>query len=216
MPQKKVNKKKNDSGLIFGLIGVIGLGIYALMSGTETAFGGTTKYINNETGQISKYYNISDVTKSATASKLNYAPQFAPPGNIWTNAALLATVLLDKIKENLPGMLVINSWYRSPFINTEVGGVDDSYHLYALAVDLDYYSNGVKRNDILIGEIVKILGVGNWNELILEYGNESNPNAVHLAWDDLPASQQKGEIFFKNDSGQYLARSKDWIQSKFA
>jgi zinc D-Ala-D-Ala carboxypeptidase len=44
-------------------------------------------------------------------------------------------VKLEKVRALLDCPLIVNSWYRSPELNSAVGGVKNSDHLTGLAVD---------------------------------------------------------------------------------
>jgi len=205
--QKNQNKKKSKGSLL--LLGAFLTGGLILASKKKSS--SPWAYINPATGQISKYYTMQDVTKSATATALNYQPQFNPPEQIWLNAAYVATMLLDPLKEMLPGKIIINSWYRDPYINEQVGGVPNSIHMDGTALDLDYYENGVRNNNKLVAAIRDILKF-KWNELILEKGPETNPDTVHIALEEL---NNIGEIFYKNSLNSFLAKSKDWLNFNF-
>lgn len=51
------------------------------------------------------------------------------------NVYLLAKVL-DEIREEFGSPIKVNSGFRTPYVNCEVNGVSDSYHLYGRAADI--------------------------------------------------------------------------------
>ena len=57
------------------------------------------------------------------------------PDSLVNNATHLAEDILEPLRVLL-GPLHINSWYRSPAVNSAVGGEEKSYHLDALAADV--------------------------------------------------------------------------------
>jgi hypothetical protein len=77
---------------------------------------------------------------------------------------------LQKVRNQIGRPFIINSWYRPPAINQDVGGVSNSQHLYGKAVDLQVpgYSGRRIANAIMLS----------WNGGIGIYS--SIPDIVHL------------------------------------
>lgn len=179
---------------------------------------------NMATGQIGKKFNIKQVTKSDTASNLNYTEQFNPPESIYKNASQLALAFMDKLQmlaDSNNWTLGITSWYRSPYINTVVSGAGNSWHKTGQAVDIYLKDNvdGDNLNRTLVKAIMLTLE-GNWNELILEGGilqpsSNNNykllPTIIHIAF--VPG-QNKGEIFTEQNK-VYTPHTMEWLEENF-
>lgn len=92
---------------------------------------------------------------------------------------------LDRVRESVGFPLIINSGYRSPDYNSQVGGVKNSSHIKGLAVDISAITYGMK-NDIAkaaINEGITRIGWGNsfihldiddnkTQNIVWGYGNE--------------------------------------------
>ena len=120
------------------------------------------------------------VTASWAALEYGYWEQFTPPPRIYRNAKRIAQAIYEPLYQALPGQMIINSWYRSPRVNTSVGGSKNSDHLEANAIDIRYHVNGQMRNDILSQEVIR-LGLP-FKQMILENGTYNRPEWVHLSY----------------------------------
>ncbi len=148
----------------------------------------------------SRYYTLDDLTVSSTAESVGMWEQFEkPPSYILKNANMIAREILDPLVEYLGYIPGINSWYRIPELNDLVGGVPDSYHLDALALDLD------ASDPLEIAQAVLELGLP-FTELILEYGSPSNPSYIHLAY----TGENERELLFYNGSS-YTPLSESYV-----
>ena len=71
----------------------------------------------------------------------------------------------------------VNSFYRSPKLNTEVRGSFRSSHLSGQAIDIS--TLGKKSNGELFDYIKENL---DFDQLIWEFGNEESPKWIHLSF----------------------------------
>lgn len=72
---------------------------------------------------------------------------------------------LQKLRDIIGKPLVINSAYRSPSHNKEVGGSPNSQHLFGIAFDISL--EGHNRDDITaVAEHVGFIGIGQYNHFI--------------------------------------------------
>lgn len=83
----------------------------------------------------SKHFTIEDVTRTSHATPTSDPEQYAPPKEAIKNANYLAKVFLDPLADRIE--ISVGSWFRNPRINAIVGGVIDSEHLRARAVDIN-------------------------------------------------------------------------------
>ena len=84
------------------------------------------------------------------------------------NIEALVTEVLDPVRERLGRPIVVNSGYRCPKHNKEVGGVPNSQHMKGEAADIRCDNNK---------ELVRLLTEqGKYDQLIIY------PGFVHVSW----------------------------------
>jgi zinc D-Ala-D-Ala carboxypeptidase len=104
---------------------------------------------------ISEEFKLSDYTHSDTATAKGFDENFTPPQEIIDNLQLLhENIVVPLLQILTEGNLLITSGYRCERLNTAVGGVSNSEHMKGMAVDLNYFADGVK-NDKVIWDAVK-------------------------------------------------------------
>lgn len=89
-----------------------------------------------------KYFSIEELTKSATAKRLGI--DNTPSDNIKKNLTLFINTVLDPIREDWGGPIIVSSGYRCPELNAKVGGAKTSGHLYGYCADLQV-KGGMKK-----------------------------------------------------------------------
>ena len=81
-----------------------------------------------------KYFSIEELAKSATAERL--AIDNTPPRAAQRMLTILVEQLLDPIRRRYGAPIIVTSGYRSPALNTAVGGVANSHHIVGCAADI--------------------------------------------------------------------------------
>ncbi len=81
-----------------------------------------------------KYFTIHELTHSDTAHQKGI--DNTPPPTIKVKLTSLINNLLDPIRETWGGPIYVNSGYRCPKLNEEVGGVPSSQHQKGEAADI--------------------------------------------------------------------------------
>lgn len=81
-----------------------------------------------------KYFTIGELTRSATASRLNI--DNTPPPEAAAALIRLTESLLDPVRELRGGPLTVTSGYRCPALNRAVGGARNSHHMHGMAADI--------------------------------------------------------------------------------
>ena len=89
-----------------------------------------------------KYFSIEELTKSATAKRLGI--DNTPSDNIKKNLTLFINTVLDPIREDWGGPIIVSSGYRCPELNRAVGGAKTSGHQYGYCADLQV-KGGMKK-----------------------------------------------------------------------
>ena len=81
-----------------------------------------------------KYFNMNELTHSATAVSLGIDNTI--PKECKANIETLVHCVLDPVREAWGLPIRVTSGYRSPELNEEVNGVEDSYHMDGCAADI--------------------------------------------------------------------------------
>jgi zinc D-Ala-D-Ala carboxypeptidase len=103
-------------------------------------------------------------------------------------------VKLEKVRALLDCPLIVNSWYRSPELNSAVGGVKNSDHLTGCAVDFVAPAYGTPTQVAMtLKESGMLLG---FKQLILEH------SWVHISF-PIPGVSPKLEVLSLLQSGGY-------------
>ena len=89
-----------------------------------------------------KYFSIAELTQSATAKRLGI--DNTPPDSIKKNLTLFIEKVLDPIREDWGGPIIVSSGYRCPELNAKVGGAKTSGHQYGYCADLQV-KGGMKK-----------------------------------------------------------------------
>ena len=125
---------------------------------------------------ISPHISEKEATKSVTALRLGI--DNTPNGNVIGNMRLLAHWIFEPLREWVGGPIKINSFYRSKALNEAIGGSTSSQHCQGRAMDIDDIY-GHKTNAEMFYWIKENL---NFDQMIWEFGNEENPDWVHISY----------------------------------
>ena len=126
--------------------------------------------------KISEHITLREATKSNTALRLNInnIPNDYQTGNM----VAIAINLFEPLRKWVGGAIRINSFYRSEKLNQAIGGSSRSQHCQGRALDIDD-NFGHKTNAEMFEYIRKNL---NYDQMIWEFGNDANPDWVHISY----------------------------------
>ena len=128
---------------------------------------------------ISKHITYDEATASSKAKDLKINND--PNSKQLTNMKLLAENIFEKVREHFDTPIYISSFFRSSKLNTNLKGSSTSQHCAnvgaAMDIDADVYK-GVTNSDIF-NYILENL---NFDQLIWEFGNDENPDWVHVSY----------------------------------
>ena len=143
--------------------------------------------------RISKNFSLSEMVKSATAVRLNV--DNSPNSVHLVNLTHLAIHILQPVRDQF-GVITINSGYRSPALNSKVGGSKTSQHCNGQAADFESFST---PNPDLAKWISKNL---EFDQLILEFYDGKDPNSgwIHCSY-NLMGNRKKIMTALKTKSG---------------
>lgn len=127
--------------------------------------------------QLSKNLALAEVMRSETAKRKGIS-NMPTPEHI-ENFKLLAEKVFQPIREHFGVPIYISSGYRSKALNTAIGGSLTSQHCSGEAIDIDMDGTSV-TNAQIFNYIKDNLS---FDQLIWEFGTDSNPNWVHVSYE---------------------------------
>jgi len=129
--------------------------------------------------QISKHLSLAEVSRSETAKRKGI--NNTPSGEHLENFKKLAENIFEPIREHFAVPIHISSGYRSKELNASIGGASSSQHCQgeAIDIDMDGSSSGVSNADVF----KYIKDHLNFDQLIWEFGSDSNPDWVHVSYE---------------------------------
>tara|TARA_X000001388_G_C2196427_1_gene109536 strand:+ start:411 stop:872 length:462 start_codon:yes stop_codon:yes gene_type:complete len=125
---------------------------------------------------ISNHISYKEGTLSNTATRRNI--DNIPDDYQLANMNAVALNIFEPLREWVGGPIKINSFFRSPDLNTAIGGSSRSQHCEGRAIDIDD-TFGNKTNAEMYNYIKENL---NFDQLIWEFGNDTNPDWVHVSY----------------------------------
>jgi|TARA_R110001606_G_scaffold267189_2_gene416091 hypothetical protein len=125
---------------------------------------------------ISKHISYKEGVYSRTATRLNIDNN--PDDRQILNMCLIADEVFEPLRMWVGGPIKINSFFRSPELNTAIGGSTKSQHCQGQAIDLDD-TFGRATNAEMYEFIKKHL---DFDQMIWEFGDDDNPDWVHVSY----------------------------------
>lgn len=136
--------------------------------------------------KISKHLSLAEVIRSESAKRAGIL-NMPTPEHI-ENFKLLAENIFEPIREHFGVPIRISSGYRSKELNAKIGGSATSQHCKGQAIDIDMEggTNSVTNADVFY----YIKDNLPFDQLIWEFGNDTNPDWVHVSYN----VKQRGEV----------------------
>ena len=126
--------------------------------------------------RISEHISLKEGIKSHTATRLGI--DNSPSELDLIRMQTVAEKVFEPLREWVGGPIAINSFYRSPKLNSAIGGSTSSQHCIGCALDLDD-NYGYKTNAEMFDYIKNNL---DYDQMIWEFGTDENPNWVHVSY----------------------------------
>lgn len=147
--------------------------------------------------QISKHLSFEECTHSDTADKLGITNN-NPNLSVVKNMQSLAENVFEPIREHFNVPIHVSSVFRSLNLNQAIKGSITSQHCSGQAMDIDMGNNKAPSNKQIFDYIKKNL---KFDQLIWEFGNDKNPDWVHVSFSD---TKNRGQILRakKNEFGK--------------
>ena len=126
--------------------------------------------------KLSENFSLSELTKSQTAERKGIDNTPSPEHQ--ENLRLLCEAVLQPVREHFGRVVTVTSGYRSPELCIAIGSKTTSQHAKGQAADFEIFGVSNKALADYINETL------HYDQLILEYWNESDPNSgwVHCSF----------------------------------
>lgn len=148
---------------------------------------------------ISKHVSYKEGVYSNTATRRGI--DNTPNDEQLNNMELVANEVFEPLRDWVDGPIKINSFFRSPDLNTAIGGSSKSQHCKGQAIDIDDVFNRATNAEMY--HFIK--DNLDFDQIIWEFGNDDNPDWVHVSYvseEDnrrrcLRAYREKGKTKYK-------------------
>jgi zinc D-Ala-D-Ala carboxypeptidase len=134
--------------------------------------------------KISNHVSYKEGVKSNTATRLGI--DNTPSAYELSNMGILCDHIFEPLRQWVGGPIKINSFFRCEELNRAIGGSSRSQHCQGRAIDLDD-TFGHKTNAEMFQYIRENL---NFDQIIWEFGDETNPDWVHVSF--ISESENRG------------------------
>ena len=125
---------------------------------------------------ISEHISYKEGVYSRTATRLDIDNE--PNDEQMNNMCLIAQEVFEPLRMWVGGPIKINSFFRSPKLNKAIGGSTKSQHCHGQAIDIDD-TFGRATNAEMYDFIKEHL---DFDQMIWEFGDEDNPDWVHVSY----------------------------------
>ena len=135
--------------------------------------------------RISEHLSLKEAIKSNTATRLQIKNE--PRELDLVRMALIAEEVFEPLREWVGGPIKVNSFYRSPELNSAIGGSKNSQHCIGCALDIDD-TFGHKTNAQMFDYIKNNL---DFDQMIWEFGDDDNCDWVHVSYVSEDANRRR-------------------------
>ena len=161
------------------------------------------------TNKISKHISYKEGTYSQTA--LRRGLDNTPNEEQLKCMKEVAENLFEPLREWVGGPIKINSFFRGEPVNTAIGGSKYSQHMKGQAIDIDDTFRH-KTNAEMYHYIKDNL---DFDQMIWEFGDDKNPNWVHISWvSHRPNRKQEVIAIKKNGKTKYVKDIEEYLNNK--
>ena len=125
---------------------------------------------------ISEHISYKESANSITAIRRGI--DNTPIDEQLSNMELIAEKVFEPLRKWVGGPIKINSFFRSVKLNKAIGGSNKSQHCKGQAIDIDD-TFGVVANSDMYNYIKNNL---DFDQMIWEFGDDEEPNWVHVSY----------------------------------
>jgi zinc D-Ala-D-Ala carboxypeptidase len=126
--------------------------------------------------KLSEHLELAEVIRSESAKRRGISNM--PTEQHITNLKKLAENVFEPIRANFRQPIRISSGYRSQSLNAAIGGATNSQHSTGEAIDIDMEGTKITNKEIFNFIKEKL----NFDQLIYEFGNNTEPDWVHVSF----------------------------------
>ena len=147
--------------------------------------------------QLSSNFSLGELTKSQTATRKGIDNTPSPEHQ--ENLKRLCENVLQPVRDHFSRVVTVSSGYRSPELCTAIGSKTTSQHAKGEAADFEIFGVSNKELADYIHEHL------DYDQLILEYWKESDPNSgwVHCSYSQNHNRKQYLKAFKIDGSTKY-------------
>ena len=147
--------------------------------------------------KLSNNFSLKELTASQTAERKGI--DNTPSTEHQENLKSLCTHVLQPVRDHFGQVVSVSSGYRSPELCTAIGSKITSQHAKGEAADFEIF--GVSNKELADWIHYNV----NYDQLILEYWKESDPNSgwVHCSYSENQKRRQYLKAFKSNGSTKY-------------
>ena len=146
--------------------------------------------------KISDHITYAEAIHSQTAKRKGI--DNTPNPNQIEAMKLLAEKVFEPLRQWVGGPIKVNSFFRSPELNTKIGGSKTSQHCKGQAIDIDDVY-GYKTNSEMYHWIKENLS---FDQMIWEFGTDTQPNWVHVSYVSEENNRNRCLKAYKDDMGR--------------
>jgi len=146
--------------------------------------------------KISDHITYAEAIHSQTAKRKGI--DNTPNPNQIEAMKVLAEKVFEPLREWVGGPIKVNSFFRSPELNTAIGGSKTSQHCKGQAIDIDDVY-GYKTNSEMYHWIKENL---NFDQMIWEFGTDTQPNWIHISYVSEDNNRNRCLKAYKDDMGR--------------
>jgi hypothetical protein len=147
--------------------------------------------------KLTENFSLLELTKSQTAERKGIDNTPSPEHQ--ENLKLLCESVLQPVRDHFGKVVTISSGYRSPELCTAIGSKITSQHARGEAADFEIFGVSNKELADYINENLE------YDQLILEYWKESDPNSgwVHCSYSAGNKRKQYLRAYKENGKTKY-------------
>ena len=125
---------------------------------------------------ISEHISLKEALRSNTAKRLGIDNM--PNNETLITMQITAQHVFEPLRNHFNEPIYISSFYRSPELNTGIGGSTKSQHCKGEAIDIDDVYSKATNADFFNYIKEKL----EFDQLIWEFGNNEQPDWVHVSY----------------------------------
>jgi len=147
--------------------------------------------------KLSENFSLNELTKSQTAERKDIDNTPSPTHQ--DNLKSLCTAILQPIRDHFGRVVSVSSGYRSEALCIAIGSKTTSQHAKGEAADFEIFGLSNKELADWINENL------DYDQLILEYWKESDPNSgwVHCSYSESNNRKQYLKAYKENGKTKY-------------